>query len=130
MVRQRRRMAELGPVVIVGHDITTEVLPNADLKIYLDASLAERAKRRYEELRERGLDVTYEQVESEIAHRDSLDMHRAAGALRIADDAIVVNTDGLEIPQSLEKITNIVRSWKPKQKQAPKRVMSYELEEE
>ena len=113
MVQQQRRMSSLGPVVMVGRDITTEVLPNADLKIYLDASLAERARRRYDELRERGRDVTYEQVEAEIAHRDGLDMHREAGALRQAQDAVLVNTDGLEIEQSLEKILSIVHSWKP-----------------
>jgi cytidylate kinase len=111
MVRQQRRMASLGPVVMVGRDITTEVLPDADLKIYLDASLEERAKRRHEELLGRGREVSYEQVEAEIAHRDNLDMHRASGALRKADDAVAVVTDGLEIEQSLEKIAGVVRSW-------------------
>ncbi len=113
LVRQQRRMAEQHPIVMVGRDITTEVLPHADLKIYLDASLEERAKRRYEELQARGRDVEYEQVEREIAHRDDLDMHRAAGALRKAEDAVSVKTDGLEIPQSLEKIMGVVRSWRP-----------------
>lgn len=114
MVRQQRRMASLGPVVMVGRDITTEVLPDADLKIYLDASLQERAERRHKELQERGREVTYEQVEAEIAHRDGLDMGRAAGALRQADDAVAVRTDGLEIEQSLEKIERVVRSWQPR----------------
>ena len=68
--------------------------------------------RRYKELQERGRDVTFAQVESEIAHRDDLDMHRAAGALRQAEDAVSVKTDGLEIEQSLEKIIGVVRSWK------------------
>ncbi|MFL5733296.1 MAG: (d)CMP kinase [Chloroflexia bacterium] len=112
MVGQQRRMAQLGPVVMVGRDITTEVLPDADLKIYLDASLQERAKRRHDELLRRGRDVTFEQVESEIAHRDDLDMHRSAGALRMAEDAVQVKTDGLEIEQSLAKIMGIVRSWR------------------
>lgn len=112
MVRQQRRMATLGPVVMVGRDITTDVLPDADLKIYLDASLKERARRRYEEILPRRPNVTPEQVQSEIAHRDDLDMHRAAGALRVAPDAIRVNTDGLEIPQSLEKILDIVHHWR------------------
>ncbi len=109
MVQQQRRIASLGPVVMVGRDITTDVLPDADLKIYLDASLDERARRRYDELRARGRDVTFAQVEAEIAHRDDLDMHRAAGALRVAPDALRVNTDGLEIEQSLEKILRIVK---------------------
>jgi len=110
LVRQQRRMARRGPVVMVGRDITTEVLPDADLKIYLDASLHERAQRRYEELLERGREVSTEQVEAEIAHRDDLDMHREAGALRLAEDAVCVNTDGLEIEQSLEKVLGVVRS--------------------
>ncbi len=110
MVRQQRRMAHLGPVVMVGRDITTDVLPDADLKIYLDASLDERATRRWEELTGRGRDVSLEQVKSEIAHRDDLDMHRAAGALRIAPDAISVHTDGLAIEQSLQKILDLVHS--------------------
>jgi cytidylate kinase len=111
MVQQQRRIAEAGPVVMVGRDITTDVLPDADLKIYLDASLQERAMRRYKELQERGRDVTYEQVEAEIAHRDDLDMHRAAGALRQAEDAVSVKTDGLEIEQSLVKIVGVVKRW-------------------
>ncbi len=108
LVRQQRRMASLGPVVMVGRDITTEVLPDADLKIYLDASLQERARRRYVELQERGREVSYEQVEAEIADRDAQDMHRAAGALRQAEDAIVVNTEGLTIEESLDMITGVV----------------------
>ena len=111
MVRQQRRMAQLGPVVMVGRDITTEVLPDADLKIYLDASLEERARRRYDELRERGREVTFKQVKQEIEHRDDLDMHRATGALRKAEDAVEVNTNGLSIEESLQKVTDIVRSW-------------------
>lgn len=108
LVRQQRRLSTEGPVVMVGRDITTEVLPDADLKIYLDASLQERARRRYDELVERGRDVTYKQVEAEIAHRDDLDMHRAAGALRQADDALRVFTDGHTVEQTLEKILGIV----------------------
>ena len=110
LVQQQRRIARRGPVVMVGRDITTEVLPDADLKIYLDASLEERARRRYEELQERGRKVTYEQVEAEITDRDNQDMHRAAGALRQAEDAVPVKTDGLEIEQSLDKITRVVKA--------------------
>ncbi len=108
-VRQQRRIARLGPVVMVGRDITTEVLPDADLKIYLDASLQERARRRYVELKERGRDVTFEQVEAEIAHRDDMDMHRATGALRRAEDAVLINTEGLTIPQALAEVEKVVR---------------------
>jgi len=111
MVRQQRRMSTLGPVVMVGRDITTDVLPDADLKIYLDASLQERAKRRFLELQERGNTLTYIQVESEIAHRDRQDMNREAGALRKAQDAILVDTNGLSKEQALELLVTIARQW-------------------
>lgn len=108
LVMQQRSLAKRGPVVMVGRDITTDVLPDADLKIYLDASLQERARRRFDELRARGRDVDYKQVESEIAHRDDLDMHRAAGALRQAPDAIRLDTDGLSIDETFGRILDIV----------------------
>lgn len=108
LVSQQRNLAKRGSVVMVGRDITTEVLPDADLKIYLDASLEERARRRFEELRARGCAVDFEQVGSEIAHRDDLDMHRAAGALRQAPDAIRLDTDGLSIEKTMERIMAIV----------------------
>jgi len=111
MVRQQRRMSTLGPVVMVGRDITTDVLPDADLKIYLDASLQERAKRRFLELQERCSTLTYIQVESEIAHRDRQDMNREAGALRKAQDAILVDTNGLSKEQALELLVTIAREW-------------------
>lgn len=108
LVIQQRNLAKRGPVVMVGRDITTDVLPDADLKIYLDASLEERARRRFDELRARGRDVDFKQVESEIAHRDDLDMHRAAGALRQAPDAIRLDSDGLGIEETMERIMAIV----------------------
>jgi cytidylate kinase len=111
LVRQQRRMARLGPVVMVGRDITTEVLPDADLKIYLDASLQERARRRFVELQERGSSLTFNQVESEIAHRDRQDMNREAGALRRAEDAVLVESDGLSREETLGKMLEIVRQW-------------------
>lgn len=109
LVMQQRALSTRGPVVMVGRDITTEVLPDADLKVYLDASLEERARRRFEELRARGRDVDFKQIESEIAHRDDLDMHRATGALRQAPDAILLDTDGLSIDEALARILGIVR---------------------
>jgi cytidylate kinase len=112
LVRQQRKMARRWPVVMVGRDITTEVLPDAELKIYLEASLEERARRRHEELIERGREVTYEQVVQEISHRDYVDTHREAGALKKAPDAIVVDSDGLSIEQTLERVMDIVRGWR------------------
>jgi cytidylate kinase len=118
LVRQQRNMAHKWPVVMVGRDITTEVLPDAELKIYLEASLEERARRRHEELLERGRDVSFEQVEREIAHRDYLDTHREAGALKKAPDAIVVDSDGLTIEQTLERVLDIVRGWRRSERES------------
>ncbi len=109
LVQQQRRLAQRGPVVMVGRDITTDVLPDADLKVYLDASLHERALRRYRELMERGRELNLEQVESGIAHRDDLDMHRSAGALRIAPDAIQLHSDGMSIEETLLVVMGYVR---------------------
>jgi CMP/dCMP kinase len=116
LVRQQRRMARRGPVVMVGRDITTEVLPDADLKVYLDASLQERARRRFVELHERGNSLTFNQVESEIAHRDRQDMNREAGALRRAPDAVLLDSDGLSREETLEALLKIARDWKAHQK--------------
>jgi len=112
MVRQQQRMSRLGPVVMVGRDITTDVLPDADLKIYLDATLQERARRRFIELHERGSTLTFNQVESEIAHRDRQDMNREAGALRRAPDAILVDTEGLSKEEALDELLKIVHEWR------------------
>ncbi|MDQ6694077.1 MAG: (d)CMP kinase [Chloroflexota bacterium] len=110
LVRQQRKMSKEGPVVMVGRDITTVVLPHADLKIYLDASLHERAQRRRKELADRGMSVPLTQVEKEIEHRDDQDMHREAGALKLAPDAVPVNTDGLDIDESLQLLMRVVES--------------------
>jgi cytidylate kinase len=118
LVRQQRNMARRSSVVMVGRDITTEVLPDAELKIYLEASLEERARRRHEELLERGREVSHEQVEKEIAHRDYLDTHREAGALKKAPDAIVVDSDGLSIEQTLERVMDIVRGWRRSERES------------
>jgi cytidylate kinase len=73
--------------------------------------LPERARRRHIELQERGSGLTYNQVESEIAHRDRQDMNREAGALRRAEDAVLVDSDGLSKEETLAEMVQIVRSW-------------------
>jgi cytidylate kinase len=104
---QQREMAKAGHVVMVGRDIGAVVLPDAELKIYLTASLEERARRRYAELRERsGADnsalLSIQEVMSDIKRRDSIDR----GNMQPAPDAIKVETDGLSVPQVLEVIYN------------------------
>ena len=108
MVEQQRALAERGRLVMVGRDIGTVVLPKADKKIYLTASAAERAKRREEELRSRGTVRPRQELLQEILRRDKLDSERAVAPLRAADDAVVIQTDGLSVGQALEKVLSTI----------------------
>jgi cytidylate kinase len=91
-------------VVMVGRDIGTIVLPDAPLKIFLDAPVEERARRRHSELLARGKDVPFEQVLADMRRRDRLDSERAVAPLRVADDAIVLDTTGLSIDEVVDRI--------------------------
>ena len=95
MVANQRAIAEQGGVVMAGRDIGTVVLPDAPLKIYLDASVEERAGRRFREQRDQGLEVSYDQVLDDLRRRDDLDGQRATSPLRPAADAHKIDTDGL-----------------------------------
>ncbi len=108
MVEQQRSLASRGRVVMVGRDIGTVVLPAAERKIFLTASAAERAKRREEELRSRGEVRPRQELLQEILRRDRLDSERKVAPLRAADDAVVVQTDGLSVGQALERVLEIV----------------------
>ena len=94
LVRRQREFASRGKVVVVGRDIGTVVLPNAPLKLYIVASTTERAKRRWQEQKERGNFISYEQVLADIDRRDRFDGRRQHSPMRQADDAIVVDTTG------------------------------------
>jgi len=96
---QQRRIGLRGKVVMVGRDIGTVVLPEADLKIYLDASAEERARRRSDELIARGEQADYDTILKKIIERDRIDSTRAVAPLRPADDAIIINTDDLDAEQ-------------------------------
>lgn len=89
MRRQQRTIAQQGRVVMVGRDIGTDVMPDAPLKLYLDASLEERARRRLADQQQRGLAVSLEQVRAEVARRDALDRH----VMRPAEDALILQSD-------------------------------------
>ncbi len=108
MVAHQRRLAAEGGVVMMGRDIGTVVLPDAPLKIYLDASPEERARRRYRELRAAGRETTLEREREEIAHRDAIDSERAVSPLRPAEDAVVINTDGLALDAVVERVLALV----------------------
>jgi cytidylate kinase len=104
MVAQQRKIGLRGKVVMVGRDVGTVVLPEADLKIYLDATLEERAQRRYRELGERGGSQTLEEVRSGLARRDDVDSNRDLSPLRPADDAVILDTTARSPEEILEEI--------------------------
>jgi CMP/dCMP kinase len=104
MVAFQRRLAGRRRVVMAGRDIGTVVLPNADLKVYLDASLEERARRRQAQLATLGRASSQNDIREEILRRDAIDSGREASPLRVADDAIVINTDGLSQAQVVERV--------------------------
>lgn len=108
MVELQRKMAEGKNVIMEGRDICTYVFPNADIKIYLKASLEERARRRYEENKEKGINTSYEEVLENIKLRDENDMNKEIGSLKVAEDSIVIDTTGLEIEKSVGKLSKII----------------------
>lgn len=108
LVRQQRKLAEDGPIIMAGRDIGTVVLPDADLKVYLDASSAERAYRRYRELRSRGETVEFAQVLADLEQRDRLDREREASPLRPAPDALVMTTDSLTPDEVVAQIMHTI----------------------
>lgn len=108
MVEVQRNLAKGKDVIMEGRDITTYVFPNADVKIYLDADEEERAKRRYKEIQEKGIEMTYEEVLKNIQIRDKNDKEKEIGALKIAEDAIYIDTTNLTIEEVKEKVKEII----------------------
>lgn len=108
MTSQQRRIGQRGLVIMVGRDIGTVVFPEAELKIYLDASVEERARRRYEEVVRRGQADTYDEILEAMKRRDRMDSSREIAPLRAAQDAVIVNTDGLKISDVLEKVKHLI----------------------
>lgn len=105
---QQRRIGLRGRVVMVGRDIGTVVLPQADLKIFLDASAEERARRRYQELLSRGQDASYDAILQAMLRRDLIDSTRDVAPLRAAPDAVILDTDHLDAGQVLEAARRLV----------------------
>lgn len=104
MVRQQREIAEGRSVVIEGRDSATDVIPNADLKIFLTASLEIRAKRRLKQLLAKGVRTTVEEVIKSTQRRDKLDMEREASPLIIVKDAYVLDTTNLTIQETVDRV--------------------------
>jgi cytidylate kinase len=109
LTEQQRCIAANVRIVMAGRDIGTVVLPNADLKLFLEASAEERARRRHEECKARGETITYQQVLNSVRLRDEIDSQRAHAPLRPATDALILNTDGLSIDQVVDKIESAMR---------------------
>lgn len=101
---QQRRIGLRGRVVMVGRDIGTVVLPEAGLKVYMDASAEERARRRYAEIVERGGKADYDEILRKMIERDRIDSTRAVAPLRPADDAVIIDTDHLTEEQVFERV--------------------------
>lgn len=105
---QQRRVGLRGKVVMVGRDIGTIVLPEAELKIYLDASVEERARRRYEERIARGDDVSYNTILTAMRKRDKIDSTRDIAPLKAAADAVVIDSDGKDIEKVLAETKTLI----------------------
>lgn len=104
LVKKQQDYAKTNNVIMEGRDITTVVLPNADLKIFLTAAPEERAKRRHEELKSKSIDMPYETVLSKIIERDNADSSRKVSPLMKADDAIQIDTTGMTLEEVCVKI--------------------------
>lgn len=109
MVELQRKMADSSDVVLEGRDITTVVLPNADFKFYLDATLESRVERRIKQNKELGIDMSYEEVYNSISARDYNDKNKPVGSLKRTDEQIYIDSTNMTIEEVADKIINIIR---------------------
>lgn len=109
MVELQRAMAKCGKVLMDGRDIGTCVLPNADLKIFLTASVEERANRRARQMKEKGYDIDVEEIKKDIIARDEADMNREISPLKKADDALLLDTTEMTIEEVLAAIVKMAQ---------------------
>lgn len=110
MVQLQRNLIKDYDAVVEGRDITTVVFPCAEYKFYLDASFKERARRRFKELTERGVDISLKEVERQMRRRDSSDLTRKISPLKKADDAIYLDTAGLTIEEALDVVEGYIKN--------------------
>lgn len=116
MAGLQRKMAEGKSVIMEGRDIGTYVFPSAEVKIYLDADVEERAKRRYKQNQEKGIDMSYDEILENIKKRDENDRNKEIGSLKVATDAIVIDTTKKTIKQVVKQIEDIIRKKQTEQK--------------
>ena len=107
--QQQRRIGQRGHIVMVGRDIGTVILPEADLKIYLDASAQQRARRRYDEIIARGKQADYNEILAKVIERDRIDSTRDVAPLKAAEDAIVLDSDKLTADEVFEQVQALCR---------------------
>lgn len=109
LVKLQREMAESIDVIMEGRDIGTNVFPNADVKIYLDATPEERAQRRFKQNKENGIDTPYEEILKNVIDRDYRDSHREIAPLTKAPDAIYVDSTGMTVEEEAEEVIRIIK---------------------
>lgn len=109
LLEMQRRLARENNVIMDGRDIGTVVLPDATLKFFVTASVAERANRRYKELLAKGMDVNYDDIYSDIETRDYNDSHREIAPLKPAEDSIIFDTTGNTLEESVEKLLKMIK---------------------
>ena len=105
----QRKMGDNNDIIMEGRDIGTVVFPNADVKVFLDCSVEERAMRRYKELKEKGSNVSFQEVLDDLRVRDYNDSYREIAPLKPAEDSVTVNTTGMNLEESVEKIVSIIK---------------------
>lgn len=110
MVRLQRQMGEGGGVVLEGRDIGTVVFPYAEIKFFLSATAAQRGLRRYEELKQKGMDIDLQQTIAEVVERDAADTSRSHAPLRQAADALVIDSTHLSIDDVLKKMLSVIKN--------------------
>lgn len=109
LLNLQRDTAKTNNILMDGRDIGTVILPNADVKIYLTASAKKRAKRRYKEFKNKGVDCSYEQVLKDIEKRDYNDSHRDVAPLKPSDDSIILDTSNLDFDEAVEAVLSILK---------------------
>ena len=109
LLKTQQDIASRGGVVMDGRDIGTVIMPDAELKVFMTASPEERARRRYVEQIQKGVNVTYDEVLENIVSRDKQDSERSTAPLKPADDAIVFENDGYNVDQSVEVIVKLIK---------------------
>jgi len=108
LVELQQEMAKVNDVIMEGRDITTVVLPDANYKFYLDATVEERARRRFKENQEKGIESSYEEVLENIKARDYNDMHKEVGSLMCTEDSIYIDSTYLTIDEVVEKMKKVI----------------------